>query len=498
MSVSAYVPPVAEQRPRTARVGFWLGLLLAAGVWALPAAEGLSDPAHRLAAITTLMATWWMTEAVPIAIVALLPLVLFPLAQVAPAKVVAPQYGHDLVWLFFGGFQLAFAIERWNLHRRIALFLVRVAGTRADRLVLGFMAASGLLSMWLLNTSTTLMLLPVALAVARAIEPGAPHGGPFGKALMLGLAYAASVGGMATYLGTAPNGVFRGIGQTFGVDVAFGDWMLFAAPLSLLLMGLIWLYLTRIAFPVERRELPDDHPARAALAQRLGPWSPAEKRIGVIFALAVAAWVSRRWIVAGLGFEKGAITDTTIAIAVAAALFVLPTPVTRGEGDARPGRARLMNWQTAQRTPWHILLLFGGGFALAAGFAETGLSVWLGARMAELITGWPLPLVILAVVLFMTFLTEVTSNTATATVLLPVMGGLALAMGLDPALLLIPATLAASCAFMLPVATPPNAIVYGSELLTMPDMARAGLWINLGSGLVITAWMLTWGAWVLG
>ena len=494
MSVSPFAPPPPDTRSRSARIGLWLGFGLAGLILLLPQAEGLSVPGQRLAAVTALMAAWWMTEAVPIAIVALLPLVLFPIADIAPAKLVAPQYGHDLVWLFFGGFQLAFAIERWNLHRRIALALVRVAGTRADRLVLGFMLASGLLSMWLLNTSTTLMMLPVAMAVARAIEPDKPYGGPFGKALMLGLAYAASVGGMATYLGTAPNGVFRGIGQTFGVDIAFGDWMIFAAPLSLLLIGLIWLYLTRLAFKVDRHDLPDDHPARAALAERLGAWSPAEKRIALIFLLAVAAWVSRRFVITALGFEKNAITDTTVAIAVAAALFLLPTPVSRD--DRRT--ARLMDWQTATRTPWHILLLFGGGFALAKGFSETGLSAWLGGQMAVLVTGWPLPLVILGVVLFMTFLTEVTSNTATATVLLPVMGGLAVAMGIDPALLLIPATLAASCAFMLPVATPPNAIVYGSEMLSMGDMARAGLWINIGSGVVITAWMLTWGSWTLG
>lgn len=491
-------PPMPEQRSRAARVGLWLGPLLAGAILLLPTGGGLSPEAHRLAAVTALMATWWMSEALPIAVVALLPLVLFPLAGIAPARSVAPNYGHDLVWLFFGGFQLAFAIERWDLHRRIAMFLVRVAGTRADRLVLGFMIAAGLLSMWLLNTSTTLMLLPVALAVARAIEPDRPAGGPFGKALMLGLAYAASVGGLGTYLGTAPNGVFRGVGQTFGVDIGFGQWMLFATPLSLLLLALIWLYLTRVAFPVERTELPPGHPARVALDTRPGPWTPAEKRVALVFALAAAAWVSRRWLVEAVGLPGDAVTDTTVAIAVAVALFLIPTPLDR-DGDGHPdGRARLMDWTTAARTPWHILLLFGGGFALADGFGDTGLSAWLGGQMAAAVDGWPLVLVVLASVLFMTFLTEVTSNTATATVLLPVIGGLAVAMGVPPVMLLVPATLAASCAFMLPVATPPNAIVYGSDLLSMPDMARAGLWINLGSAGVITAWMFTWGAWVLG
>lgn len=483
-----------ESAPRStaspaARIGLVLGPVLMAIIWALPAAEGLSPEGHRLAAVTALMATWWMTEALPVAVVALLPLVLFPLLGIAGARDVAPSYGHDLVWLFFGGFQLAFALERWDLHRRMALFLVRLVGTRADRLVLGFMLAAGLLSMWLLNTSTTLMMLPVALAVASAIETDGP--GPFGKALMLGLAYAASVGGMGTYLGTAPNGVFRGVGQSFGVEIGFGSWMLFAAPLSVLLMGLIWVYLTRFAFPVSRTALPPDSPAAAALAERPGPWSSAEKRMAVIFLVAVAAWVSRRFVVEAVGLDPKSVSDATIAIAVTLVLFVVPAP-------PRSGQRALMSWKESTRTPWHILLLFGGGFALAAGFSATGLSRWLGEQLAVVVGGWPLPLVMLAVVLFMTFLTEVTSNTATATVLLPVIGGLAVAMGVPVVALMVPATLAASCAFMLPVATPPNAIVYGSGLISMGDMARAGLWINLFSGVVITAWMLTWGAFTLG
>lgn len=479
--------PEETGNPKAARIGLWLGPALAVLVILLPASDTLSPAAHRLAAVTALMATWWMTEALPVAVVALVPLVLFPLLGIATATATAPSYGHDLVWLFFGGFQLAFAIERWDLHRRIARALVRLVGTRADRLVLGFMVAIAALSMWLSNTSTTLMMLPVALAVARAIEP--TEGGPFGKALMLGLAYGASVGGIATYLGTPPNVVFRGIAQGFGVDIGFGRWMAFAAPLAAMMVLLIWFYLTRIAFKVERHALPADHPASRTLAEPPQPWTPAEKRVAVLFALAAAGWIGRQWITDALGLPG--ITDTTIAIAIAVALFVIRTPTPAG---SQP----LLDWQTAARTPWHILLLFGGGFALAAAFSETGLSAWLGGGLAVVVDGWPVPLVVLAVTLFVTFLTELTSNTATATVLLPVIGGLAQAMGVPVVMLMVPATIAASCAFMLPIATPPNAIVYSSGHLRMGDMARAGLWINLTTAVLITAWMLTWGAWVLG
>lgn len=474
---------------RVARIGFWLGPGLALGIWLLPLGDVLNPAAHHLAALTAWMATWWMTEAAPVAVTALLPLGLFPLLNIRPARVTAQAYGHDLIWLFFGGFQLAFAIERWNLHRRIASAIVRVMGTRADRLVLGFMLACGLLSMWLLNTSTTLMMLPVALAVARAIE--GEEAGPFSAALLLGLAYAASVGGMGTYLGTAPNVVFAGVASRFGVDIAFTDWLIFAAPLSILLMLLLWVYLTRIAFKLPRTALPPDHPAVIELNAPPGPWCPGEKRVALVFGIAVAVWLSNRWLFEALGFPRRQISDATIAVVSALSLYVIPVPTPEG-------RRPILTWTESMRTPWHILLLFGGGFALAGGFDKSGLSAALGQGLAGVVEGLPLAVVVLAIVLLMTFLTEVTSNTATATVLLPVIGGLAVQMQIDPALLMLPATLAASCAFMLPVATPPNAIVYASGRFSLGQMSRTGLWINLGSAVVITVWMLTWGRWVLG
>ncbi len=466
---------------------FWIGPGLAALVWVLPTPEGLSPEAHALAACTALMAAWWMTEAIPVAVTALFPLALFPVLEITAAPVTARSYGHDYIWLFFGGFQLAFAIERCGLHRRMALFLVGLVGTRADRLVLGFMLAAGLLSMWLLNTSTTLMMLPVAMAVAKAIEGEMP--GDFSKALMLGLAYAASVGGMGTYVGTAPNGVFGGIAADRGFEISFAGWMGFAAPLSILLMLGIWVYLTRVAFKVDRTELPEDHPAREALEEDLGSWTVAQKRVATVFLFAVAAWILRKPLVGYFEVPPKYVTDATIAILAAVALFLVPA------GSHKGG---LITWKDTERTPWHILILFGGGFALAGGFKSTGLSAWVGANIGSVVAGLPLILVVLIIVLLVTFLTEVTSNTATANVLLPIIADLAISMGLAPPILMLPATLAASCAFMLPVATPPNASVYGSEFFTLSEMARAGLWLNIGTGVAITLWMMTWGRWVLG
>lgn len=466
-----------------ARVGRWLGPVLGGLVLLLPAGDALPPAALRLAALTILMATWWMTEAVPVAATALVPLALFPLAGIAPATKVAPNYGHDLIWLFFGGFQIAFAIERWGLHRRMALSLIGLFGTRADRLVLGFMLATGLLSMWLVNTSTTLMMLPVGVAVASALEGEEP--GPFGGALMLGIAYSASIGGLGTLVGTAPNGIFAGIARDRGIVVDFAEWLAFAGPLALVMIGLLWLYLTRAAFRVERAAAPMGR-IESLHAER-GPWTQGERRVAVVFALTVAAWILRGPLLAGVA---PGLSDATVAIAATLALYLTPT---RG-ADGR--RTTLLTWDDSRQTPWHILILFGGGFALADGFKDTGLSAWLGEGLAGVAGGLPTAVVVLLTVLLVTFLTEVTSNTATATVLLPVIGSLAVALQLPQTLLMVPATLAASCAFMLPVATPPNAIVYGTGRVTLQEMARVGFWINLGTAVVITAWTMAFGHWV--
>ena len=468
-----------------ARAGFWLGPALAAVVLLLPPPATVSEHAHLLSAVAVLMAVWWMTEALPVAVTALLPLALFPFLGIATAGEVAPSYGNNLIWLFFGGFQLAFAVERCGLHRRLAMFMIRLLGTRSDLLVLGFMLAAALLSMWITNTSTTLMLLPVAMSVAGVMEKK-----DFGKALMLGVAHAASVGGIGTYIGTAPNGIFNQEAAARGLEMSFGHWMLFAAPLSLVLVCYIWFYLTRVDGKLERAPLGPDHPVRKSIRERPPAWSREEIAVAAVFAAAVVAWVGRRFAMDALGMDPGTVNDANVAIAVAVLLYVVRVPA--------GGRySALLTWRETANTPWHILLLFGGGFALGAAFKTTGLSAWMGSALAEATLGWPLAFVVLAIVLFITFLTEVTSNTATAIILMPVIGDLAVSANLDPLLLLLPATLAASCAFMLPVATPPNAIVYGSGWIRGTDMAKAGFGLNVGTGVLITLWTLTWGRAVL-
>ena len=444
--------------------------------------DGMSANAQALAAVTFLMAVLWMSEAAPVILTSLLPLILFPTLNISGVMEVAPVYVKDLIWLFFGGFQLAFAVERCGLHKRMAMGVLRMVGTRADRVVLGFMLASGLLSMWLFNTSTTLMLLPVAMAVVRQLDP---HKKSYlAEACMLGLAYAASIGGTGTYLGTAPNGVFREQAVTFGTEMSFGHWMLFAMPLAIILILTVWLFLVRIALPIK-----GTNEASVNFGEHIAHrWSTAEKRVLVFFVITVFLWLSRGYISSLLALEKGVLTDGRIAMVATCLLYLTPS------GAAGQ---RLLTFAEGKRTPWAILVLFGGGFAIAQGFQSTGLSVWVGEAMKGWVEGWPIYAVILVVVLLVTFLTEITSNTATANVLLPVIGSLAVATDTPAVLLMLPATLAASCAFMMPVATPPNAIVYGSKMVSLRRMATVGFGVNLLTAFAITIWTLTWGNVVL-
>ncbi|MGB0647669.1 MAG: SLC13 family permease [Bradymonadia bacterium] len=464
----------------------WMARTIAVGgaiaISILPPTSGLTVQAQNLAAVTFLMAVLWMTEAAPVILTSLLPLLLFPLLEISDFATVLPVYVKDLIWLFFGGFQLAFAVEKCGLHRRMAMAVLNAVGTQPDRVVLGFMLASGLLSMWLFNTSTTLMLLPVAMAVVRQLDPDARS--YLGETCMLGLAYAASIGGTGTYLGTAPNGVFREQAATFGTEISFGHWMLFAMPLAILLIVCVWFFLTRIALPI-RGLVPTKIDL---MTQSAGRWSTAEKRVAVIFAITVVLWLTRGYLTSLLSLEKGVLTDGRIAIVSTIILYLIR------EGDSSE---RLLTLTEGRKTPWSILVLFGGGFAIASGFKQTGLSMWVGETMKLWVHGWPVYAVVITIVLLVTFLTEITSNTATANVLLPVIGSLAVATDTPVVLLMLPATLAASCAFMMPVATPPNAIVYGSNMVSIKRMASVGLWVNLLTAFAITGWTLTWGRLVL-
>jgi len=460
-----------------AAVGLLLGAVAFGLLLLLPAPAGLSDAAWRTAAVGVLMASWWVTEAIPIPATALLPLALFPVLGIGSIGEAATPFANPLIYLFLGGFLLAQAMQGVGLPRRIALDTVRLFGTRPGSVIAGIMAASAFLSMWVSNTATALMMLPIGLSLIELL-PGDrddPDRRRFGTALMLSIAYACSIGGMATLIGTPPNAFLAGFMlETYGESIGFAQWMLLGVPLVIVGLPLAWFILTRIVFPVPFAEIPG---GRSLLDERrdgLGPLRPAEKRVAIVFVLTALAWMTRPllqdWI--------PGLSDAGIAIGAAIVLFLVPA----GE----PGGRRLLTWRQAEATPWGVLVLFGGGLSLAAAIGSTGLGDWLGGQM-ESISHWPLVLLVATVVAFVILLTELTSNTATAATFLPVLGALALVIGQDPLVLAVPAALAASGAFMLPVATPPNAIVYGSGAIQITDMVRAGVWINLLFTVLITA-----------
>jgi sodium-dependent dicarboxylate transporter 2/3/5 len=443
-----------------------LALVLAATMLLAIPESAMPAAANRAAAVAVVMAVLWISEAIPIPATALLPIVLFPVLDVMPIAAVTANYAHHLVFLFLGGFWIAAAVERCNLHRRIALQVLRAVGTHPDRIVFGFMVATGFLSMWLSNTATTMMMLPIGMAVITRLDIGTDS--HFGRSLMLAIAYAASIGGVATLIGTPPNAVMAGIVEkTLGLTIGFGQWMLFGLPLSVVMLLICWWYLTRIGARLGGAGGPTDELCLDDELATLGIMTPAEKRVSLIFATVAFLWVFKGL----LPFAPiGELSDATIAMAGAIALFIVPC----GGEERRP----LLDWTSAARIPWDVLILFGGGFALAHGFQESGLTAWIGLQLDFLQTlHWSL--LLLGVALVTLFLTEVTSNTATASMLLPIVAGLAAAAGHDALLPMIGTALAASFAFMLPVATPPNAIVFASRQLSIAEMARAGIWMNL-------------------
>jgi len=447
------------------------GIFFAIAIYAASRYAGLTDPQSWTSAVTALCAVWWIFEAVPIPTTSLVPFAVLPLVGVLTEKQVASAYGHPLVLLFLGGFILSRAAEASGAHRRIAhTILRRVGSDSGPRIVLAFMLATALCSMWISNTATALMMLPVALAVLELDTSG-----KLSTPLMLGIAYAASIGGLATPIGTPPNGVFLAIYETLtDVVIPFHQWMLLALPVTLIMFVAAWLLLT-----FRLRNIP---PVDIRIS---GRWTTAQRRVLAVFAVTALAWITRQFPWGGWSFWLGAESagDSTVALLAAVSLFLIPTGQQPGE--------RLLDWESAVKIPWGILLLFGGGIAIATAFESSGLSIVIGEELAG-IHQWP-PVAIVAVVcLVVTFLTEVTSNTATANVLLPVLGATAKSADFDPALLMIPAVLSASCAFMLPVATPPNAVVFGSGRVRIADMARYGLVLNLIGVVVITlvCWLL--------
>jgi sodium-dependent dicarboxylate transporter 2/3/5 len=465
------------------RLGLWLGPVLFCLLLIIPAPAGMPPSGMKVAAVTVLMAVFWILEAIPMAATALAPIALFPLLGVMPTAKVTESYANHLIYLFMGGFLIAAAVEKWQLHRRIALRTVSLVGVSPKRIVLGFMLATGFLSCWISNTAAAMLMVTIGIALlhqldgdeATTADTNAAALSSFGTALMLGIAYAASIGGVATLIGTPPNAILAGIVEKrYGIVIGFARWMEFAAPLALIMLLTTWYYLTHIAFRSGLRELPGGRVVIREQLAALGPMSRQERRVLGVFLLVVAAWLFR-----GLLNIKAlaAVTDSSVAITGALLLFVIPADWRRGEF--------LLDWRTAVGIPWDIIILFGGGFALAGAFGVSGLTEWLGNQLAFL-HGTGLAVTTLGVVLLVIFLTEVTSNTATASLMLPIMGGFALAADIPPLPLMAGAALAASFAFMLPVATPPNAIVFGSRRVTIPQMVRAGLWLNLFGTMLIT------------
>ncbi len=458
--------------------GLFTGVIAFIGLLFLPF-ESLSPQAQAVLAVAALMAIWWMTEAIPIAATALLPIVLFPILGVMDSRSVTLPYANHLVFLFLGGFLIAATIEKWNLHQRIALHTIRLIGTSPDRIILGFMIAVAILSMWISNTAASLMMVTIGLAVLKKITDNI-HQDPtldidtrpthfqFGIALMLAIAYGAAIGGIATPIGTPPNAILLGIIEhQFGQRIGFFQWMLFALPISITMLFIAWLYLTRFALKLEINVLPGGAETIKQELSELGKMSKQEKQILMVFLLVASLWICRGIFDFAI-FNK--INDASIAIAGALLLFILPADINKG--------TFLLDWKTASHIPWDILILFGGGLTLAQGFSDSGLTEALASQLT-ILQGMNLILILFISIILVVCVTEMASNTATATLFLPVMAAFSVAMLLHPYTLMTAIALGASFAFMLPVATPPNAIAFSSRYFTIGQMFKLGVGLDL-------------------
>ena len=470
----------------TKNIGLILGPLLFILVRRFFHPEDLEPAANAILASTLWIACWWITEAIPIAVTSLLPIILFPLSGGLDLASTTASFGHKYIFLYIGGFMLAIAIERWNLHKRIALNIINLIGTNVKGIILGFMVATAFLSMWISNTATAVMMLPIGMAIVSQLkdnpETAINETTVFGKALMLAIAYSASIGGLATLIGTPPNLVFAGIIEdTYGIEITFAQWVQFGLPISLILLMICWKYLTEFAFKFQQKNFPGGRAEIKRQLDALGKISFEERAVLGVFATTALLWIIRspvqKLIKAACENEAAyqqlfvsKIDDTIIAMTTGIALFLLPA--------SRQKARSLLQWEEAVKLPWGVLLLFGGGLALAQGFSTSGLAQWLGDQMT-LANGISVMMLLLLIIAAINFLTEITSNLATTSMMLPILVLLAQAVDVHPYLLMVGATVAASCAFMLPVATPPNAIVFGSGYLKIPDMVRAGIWLNV-------------------
>ncbi len=451
--------------------------------------EGLSFAGVAILATTFWIAVWWIFEVTDIAVTAILPIVLFPLTEGLGIKETTAAYGHKYIFLYMGGFFLAIAIEKWNLHKRIALNIISVVGASISKITLGFMMATAFMSMWISNTATSVMMLPIGLAIIKQLKdhPDTPENENelFGKMLMLAIAYSASIGGIATLFGTPPNLVFAGIiKELYGLEISFARWLSIGLPISVLLLFISWMYLTRVAFKIKMQEFPGGIKEINRLKTNLGPMRQGEKLVSLVFGMTACLLIMRQW----LQNYIPQLDDTMIAMTAGISLCLIPS---------NKGGDTLLTWKEAVKMPWGVLILFGGGMALAAGFSSSGLAEWIGGQFI-LLKHLPIFILVLVLILAVNLLTEITSNLATTAMLLPILAPIAMTIDVHPYLLMISATIAASCAFMLPAATPPNAVVFGSGLLKIKDMVRAGVVMNMISVLLLWVFVYFLLGWILG
>lgn len=460
------------------RLGFLLGPLAFILIFLFFKPEGLSAEARAILASTAWVAIWWITEAIPIAVTALLPIVLFPLSGGLDLGTTTASFGHKYIFLYIGGFIIAIAIEKWNLHKRIALNIINFIGSDIKKIILGFMLATAFLSMWISNTATAVMMLPIGIAIITQLKDNpntvANETDVFGKALMLAIAYSASIGGIATLIGTPPNLILVGVvSNIYDYEITFLQWFMFGLPISAVLLFICWKYLTAYAFNFKQKEFPGGKTEIKRLLKLLGKMSYEEIMVAIVFGTTAFFWITRSLLFDALIPQ---LDDTIIAIIFAIVLFLIPS---------KNKKEKLMSWEDAVKLPWGVILLFGGGLAIASGFESSGLAVWIGNQMTTF-AGLSTIILILLLIAAINFMTEITSNTATTAMLLPVLAPMAVIVDVHPFVLMVGAAVAASCAFMLPVATPPNAVVFGSGYLRIPDMVSKGFVMNVISILILT------------
>lgn len=458
-----------------------IGMVLFTIMIFLPAPDGMEQTAWYVAAVTVLLAYWWSSEALPVPATSLLPIVLFPTFGIATIAEATAPYAAPTILLLLGGFIMATGLAKWKLHRRIALNVLVRVGNNPIALIGGFMAVTAMISMWISNTASTLMMVPIAISLANEIVPErGPKTTGFVLCLILGIAYGANIGGFGTPIGTPPNLlVIAFMKENYDIEVSFLSWMMFGIPATLIMLPIACYVLTKLAHPFDLSENSVAHDILQQKLDDMGPTSVPEKRMAMAFAFVAFMWVFRTPIQNNLGMLPW-LSDALIAVGGAILMFMIPS------GSDDPKNSKLLDWETANTLPWGVLLLFGGGLSLAAAVKTTGLAVWIGSEMG-IIGTLDLIFIVLILTALVVFLTELTSNTATVATLLPILGALAVATGIDPMMLFVPVAISASCAFMLPVATGPNAVVFSSGQVTIPQMATAGFKVNLFAIFAVTA-----------